>query len=52
MYISNPIIKTKQNIPMPDDGKERERETVTLGEAAKFAAAAVQKAATSLFSEI
>ena len=25
---------------MPDDGKERERETVTFGEAAKVAAAA------------
>ena len=33
-------LQTELNSQMPDDGKERERETVTLGEAAKVAAAA------------
>ena len=28
------------SLQLPDDGKERERETVTVGEAAKIAAAA------------
>ena len=37
---------------MPDDGKERERETVTFGEAAKVAAAAAAAAAACAFCNI